>query len=421
MAQTTLVDLNAPTQNAAAVAAHLSSLPGAPAAAAAAAQAAAPLGDAGDFAGFAAALLAAPARALLFHDGLSDAEVEGVMAWMSALVMSRVPAGAERDALVANIGEVATESEARSALRLRVIVSLFNLLPSSATRFATFERLLNYSMHTGNVAFITSYLSSIDMHMKSWGAGTSDEDAQRLLVSSYRALLKAGEDQAAQGALVKYLASFENADAATLSSIKELAEAAIVGAVQSPLTESNRRSGVDQAGILGYAAVRQLKGEPLYELLEIFAGGEVKKFRAFFAEHASMTEARGLSLERGLENTRLLSVCALASNERELSYTKIATALEVEDASVEEWVIKAVTADLIEAQIDQLRRVIVIDRATPRFFGAKHWEGLSSKLQAWRTNVRQLLEVIQNAKKQRSAMHEHRRATAATLAAKGKA
>ena len=89
MAQTTLVDLNAPTQNAAAVAAHLSSLPGAPAAAAAAAQAAA-LGDAGDFAGFAAALLAAPARALLFHDGLSDAEVEGVMAWVSALVMSRV-------------------------------------------------------------------------------------------------------------------------------------------------------------------------------------------------------------------------------------------------------------------------------------------------------------------------------------------
>ena len=79
-----------------------------------------------------------------------------------------------------------------------------------------------------------------------------------------------------------------------------------------------------------------------------------------------MPQCRGKGAESGarLENTRLLSVCALASNERELSYTKIATALEVEDTSVEEWVIKAVTADLIEAQIDQLRRVIVIDRAT---------------------------------------------------------
>ena len=145
------------------------------------------------------------------------------------------------------------------------------------------------------------------------------------------------------------------------------------------------------------------------------------QFRAFFAEHAALAEARGLELERGLENTRLLSVCALASNERELSYATIAGALEVDEAQVEEWVIKAVTADLIEAQIDQLRRIIVIDRATPRFFGAKHWEDLNVKLQAWRTNVRQLLGVIQDAKRQRSAMNQTRSADAAKRAAKSKA
>ena len=82
------------------------------------------------------------------------------MAWVSALVMSRVPAGAERDALVANIGEVATESEARSALRLRVIVSLFNLLPSSATRFATFERLLYNDGFEGGFQLILLYLEN---------------------------------------------------------------------------------------------------------------------------------------------------------------------------------------------------------------------------------------------------------------------
>lgn len=421
MAQTTLVELNAPSQNAAAVAAFLSSLPDAPAEAVTAVQAAASLGDAGDFAGFASALLAVPARTLLFHDKMGDATVEGVLAWISALVTARVPAGAERDTLVAALCDVVSEVETRASLRLRVMVSLFNLLPSSAMRFTTFERLLNYSMHTGNTAFITSYLANIDTHMKAWSAGTSDEDRKRLLMLSYRALLQAGEGQAAQSALMKYLAVFETADAATLASVKDLAEAAIVGAVQSPLTESNVASGVDHAGILGYAAVRQLKGEPLYELLEIFVDGDVKKFRAFFTEHSAIVEARGLSLEQGLENTRLLSVCALASNERELSYSKIATALEVDEVKVEEWVIKAVTADLIEAQIDQLRKVIVIDRATPRFFGARHWEDLSTKLQAWRTNVRQLLGVIQDAKRQRSTMHEHRSATEARLAAKGKA
>lgn len=418
MAQTTLVDLNAPSANAATVANFLAGLPGAPSAAASSAAA---LGAGGDFAAFAAALLdpASGCPALLFHSAMSDAEVEGVLAWLSALITTRCGAGCA--GLVRALCDAAVASDERAALRLRVMVSLFNLLPGGgATRFQVFERLLAYGMRTSNVGVITSYLTHIDAHMKSWAAGSSESDKKRMHLLAYQALKQAGESQAAQGVLVQYLRAFDGADAASLKAVREHAEAAIVGAVQAPLT-AGLAGGVDQAGILGYAAVRQLKGEPLYELLEIFASGSVGKFRAFFAEHAALAQSRGLELKRGLENTRLLSVCALAASERELSYATIAGALEVDEVEVEEWVIKAVTADLIEAQIDQLRRIIVIDRATPRFFGAQHWEDLNVKLRAWRTNVRQLLGVIQDAKRQRSAMSQTRSADASKRAAKVKA
>ena len=110
------------------------------------------------------------------------------------------------------------------------------------------------------------------------------------------------------------------------------AQRAIVGAVQSPLTESR---GVDQAGLLNFAAVRQLKGEPLYELLTLFTNGDVQQVRAFFAANAALMEQVGLDFAQSLENTRLLCVCALAASARELEYAAIATARGVAEGEGE--------------------------------------------------------------------------------------
>ena len=51
---------------------------------------------------------------------------------------------------------------------------------------------------------------------------------------------------------------------------------------------------------------------------------------------------------------------------------------------------------LIEAKLDQVRQIVVVNRAMPRTFGDQQWESLNKKLNDWKTNVKQLLNIVQS-------------------------
>ena len=50
--------------------------------------------------------------------------------------------------------------------------------------------------------------------------------------------------------------------------------------------------------------------------------------------------------------------------------------------------------DLIEAKLDQVDKLIIVNRVMPRTSG-KQWEVLGTKLNDWKSNVRQLLAAVQ--------------------------
>ena len=285
----------------------------------------------------------------------------------------------------------------RSPLRLRILTSLFNLLDRSPIRFQVFTLLLQYASTTGNIASISSYLANIDVHVNSWSTAPTTQELQQLYLLTYTALANVGETTSAQSSLLKYLATFNNASSTEVATTKDHAAQAVIGTIEAPLELSRR---VDHSGILSYAAIQQLKDDSkygaLYNLLEIFSNGDVQKFKA--------SKVEGVNFEKGMENVRLLSICVLASSARELKYVDIAQALEVEESDVEKWVVKAVTAELLDAQIDQLRSVIVVERAAPRFFNDQQWNDLNQKLHGWRDNVRDLLAVVRSAKEQRAIL-----------------
>lgn len=53
----------------------------------------------------------------------------------------------------------------------------------------------------------------------------------------------------------------------------------------------------------------------------------------------------------------------------------MAETLRVEgDEEVEEWVLRAIQAGLMEAKMDQMQRVVVIRRCTNRVFGPDQWK-----------------------------------------------
>jgi len=68
--------------------------------------------------------------------------------------------------------------------------------------------------------------------------------------------------------------------------------------------------------------------------------------------------------------------------------------LSIEESEVESWIIKAISTNILDARLDQLRRVAVISRATQRVFTHKQWEQLAERLSGWKENTLALLALI---------------------------
>lgn len=63
---------------------------------------------------------------------------------------------------------------------------------------------------------------------------------------------------------------------------------------------------------------------------------------------------------------------------------------------VEEWVVKAITAGLVDARIDELKKVVVVSRYSQREFGDENWRQLAARLTTWRSNVAAMLDTLQS-------------------------
>ncbi len=59
-------------------------------------------------------------------------------------------------------------------------------------------------------------------------------------------------------------------------------------------------------------------------------------------------------------------------------------ALDLEAGQEEAWVIRASGKKLLEARIDQLRRVVTVHKLTHRAFTTSHWQDLRAQLAAWK-------------------------------------
>jgi len=104
---------------------------------------------------------------------------------------------------------------------------------------------------------------------------------------------------------------------------------------------------------------------------------------------------------------KLLTLTTLASTTDEVSYETIASNLGIpvaasEDANmpawmgeVEGWVIRAIASRLIEARLDQRRRVVEVSRSTQREFHNEDWVTVGQKLTQWRDHTQRMLMVVE--------------------------
>ena len=176
------------------------------------------------------------------------------------------------------------------------------------------------------------------------------------------------------------------------------AQQATVGAISNPIDLFST-----QHRLLHLPAVKALQKSsstaPLYDLLKILHEGKLQDYRDFTSmpDKSGVFAAFSLNEAECAKNMMLLSLVSLAGEHEEIPYSAIASTLDIGEDQVEKWVILGVSSGLMEAKMDQLSKVVIVERCVVRQFGRKEWEALKVRLDKWKVNVRGVLDALKSA------------------------
>ncbi|KAJ3082698.1 hypothetical protein HK102_001503 [Quaeritorhiza haematococci] len=324
--------------------------------------------------------------------GVAEKDLESVYNLLIALTKD-APADI-LPTLVKNIVTPIVESSTeQTQLKLKVLGNLYNYLEaSSLSRYDVYVAILNVAANGDEMDIILPTLPMLDTWIKQWGLGLNQTRQLFLLVSEKLGAAGSFERESYEY-LLKYLSTYDNADAAALKTARPHALRAVKEAIRIPEV-------LNFEDVFKLQSIQSLKSEKLYQLLQIFLEDDLAKYRDFEKKNSALLSKEGLSSEGNVRKMRLLSLASLAANnvQGEVAYDTIAKALEISEDEVEMWVIDVIRAGLIDAKMNQLRKTVVVSRSTHRVFGEQQWTQLSEKITAWQSNLKDVLQVIANAK-----------------------
>lgn len=262
---------------------------------------------------------------------------------------------------------------------------------TSLSGYDAFVELAKRAEEAHSYEAVMSQLDKLQELLKHWNA--TPDQARRLYLLAYRICSSAHRRAEAYGHLVRYLAAGGGASAEG-GDDGALAVQAAVEAIRLPQV-------VQLDGLMALPTIEQLRtSQPLlHNLLKIFAEDSLPAYLRFHEVHPGFLETVGLTHEECLRKQRMLALATLASGREEVTYGDVAQALGVEEGDVEVWVIEAVGAGVMDARLDQTRRVVVVHHVTLRTFTDEHWRQMSARLALWKDNLTSLLEVVQQNKK----------------------
>lgn len=313
-----------------------------------------------------------------------------------------------------------TSSEEQAEVRLEVLQELYSILPfTSRARYTIFMARLQYSARTGLEAQALAHLTTADVKplIQAWELNKLEE--KQLYVALCDSLAKAEvEGLDPQQVLISFLETFESSTVEELASVNDYAQRAVIGTINKAITvtkDPTKNTGEPKIAAETYhlSAVQSLKNSTseshrrAYALLTIFCEGDCAQFREFCAKYPGQLAEFGLDEQVCVDNIRLLSLASLSAVDESVSYERVAELLSIEMSEVEQWVVKAITSKVIDAKLDQLNQVIIVNRGSQRHFTDTQWADLGEKLKKWRGSVQTVLQSV------RKAREDHDKMTAA--------
>ena len=326
----------------------------------------------------------------------SEEAVEVLFSLLFTLV-KHVDAAKELPGIVTEVCKIvsSTVDETTRVARMRILRNLYAILdPSSPLRPTVFLTLMRFAHSARLQGGLQLDTMSVRDLCDAWNVDI--ETKREILLLSCKALFASGRSNQAHPLNLDYVQTFNGASVSELSSATEMSARAALYAVKNPLDVSNFST-------FDLDAVKHLENvaehAALFGLLKVFAQGNYADYLAYAASNSGFASTLGVSESDCADQARLLTLGSLAAENVELSYESVANALQVGIDEVEAWIVRAIGLKLINAKMDQLNSIVVVNSGTARGFSNKSsWADMSKKLHTLRAGIRNILQTIQDAR-----------------------
>jgi len=330
----------------------------------------------------------------------NDKEIEALMNILSAFIKK---SQSSSNGLTNKWREIiASNPTDRSLLRLKLLANIYQSFDTnSINRYETFLAIAQVAYESGNSELVIPKLHAqkqVEKWLSEWGANLQQKTVFYKLI--HKMMKDSNRSVLAHKILVRFLQEYNETSADEPDVVTAAVDACLEAITLEELFQCDH--------LFGLKAVQNLENHPqhssLYRLLQIFAKEKLESFTEFQSQHPGVLQSLGLQEESCTRKLRLLSLASLAAETHEIPYSLIISTLQINEDEIENWIIMGVSAKLIEAKMDQLRKVAVVSFCVQRVFTGSQWKQLSTKLDKWKISIQQLLQVVQQSK--HSAAHQ---------------
>ncbi|CAL1700392.1 unnamed protein product [Somion occarium] len=290
---------------------------------------------------------------------------------------------------LATLLQTVASADAPSSIKYRILSNIFNATPrKSGLRLPVHRALIELASANDELDHLAVSVSEVEKWLSEWDVSVDEKTS--FLKTLFDVYTKSGDLDTSYLYQLSYVRSIPPSSPSAESAAGEL----IATALRSPTT-------FDFDPLFRLDAVVAAKNHELFPLLQIFLNDGLSQYQDWESGHADVISKYNLDKTQLERKIRLLSLATLGFQNvgRDLPYSAVASAIQVEESQVERWVIDAIRAGLITSKISQTTRTLHIIRATARAFERDQWEALEKRLVAWKTGLSSVLEVVVAAKK----------------------
>ncbi|KAJ3984236.1 PCI domain-containing protein [Lentinula detonsa] len=321
-----------------------------------------------------------------------EKEIEGFFNLIYAHLFSLFsPSSPEAKQLTDTLLKVISSAPSdQTSIKYRILSNLFNALPrNSSLRLSVYNTILDIAVADNSINALHLSRSNVETWLEEWEV--SSEDKSAFLQHIVDAYAKSSQPIKSYDYSILYVRSLPP----TSETAKDASIRVIASALRIP-------SIFEFDALFKLDAVVANKDHELFALLQVFLNDGLSEFKAWETSHPGALGQHDLDRAQLERKIRLLTLASLGFKNigTNLSYTKIAEAIQVDVSEVEKWVIDVIRAGLLSGKLSQNTQTLHIIRSTARSFEREQWQALEQRLLAWKSGLSSVLDVVASAKRQ---------------------